>query len=114
MKKEAEESESPWLDEHTLQNFIKGSYVGGFSVNTFVIKILLDQIDGQKNYPMAEVHKLIKRVYPDLEFGPRTSISIASNENWVKVMGNKTKVSVYTLKLGYTDENDKVGPDLFG
>ena len=113
LRQEAGKSESTWLDEHTLQNFIKNTYIGGFSVNTFVVKILLDQIDGQKNYPMAEVHKLIKRVCPDLEFGPRTSISIASNENWVKVMGNKIKVSVYTIKLGPSEGNNKVGPDLF-
>lgn len=98
VEEEAGKLKSDWIDDYCLRNFIiqLGTEI---TVNTFVIKLLMDQIDGQKLYSMADVHKLIKRVYPDLDFGSRTSIGIASNENWVRLMGNKTKISVYNVTL---------------
>jgi DNA primase len=90
-----------WLDKDSLATYCKSLNESEFTTNTFVIKLLLDQIDGQRTYSMSEVHKLIKRVYPAIELKNRTSISIACNENWVKLMRNQSKVAVYTLNIRY-------------
>jgi len=112
LEEEAGGSYSEWIDEHSLKHFV--TRIGNeITANTFVIKLLMDEIDGKKNYSMSEVHKLIKRVNPNLDFGRRTSIGIASNDNWVRLMGNRDKVSVYQISLHGSEPCNSLSPEIF-
>ena len=74
-----------------------------FRTNTFVLKILIDSLDAGKSYTMQETHKIIRRVFPTLEFGKRTSLSIVSDPNLMQRMKNQTKVSTYELDFSFDD-----------
>lgn len=100
-----------WITEEMLRNWCHKTSDDSFETNTFVVKLVLDQLDGQKSYDLPDVHKLLKRVYPDLRLGERTSISIASYPELITMMKNKTKVGVYKLELKFDDYRDKSDKD---
>lgn len=88
-----------------------------FRTNSLVIKILIDSFDVGKNYSMSEIHKIIRRVFPTLEFGKRTSVSIISDVNLMQRMKNQTKVSCYELEFlieeGNLNDIEKNKKELF-
>ena len=93
-----------WLSEFLFKNQCRKIDKTKFQTNTFTIKMLLDQL-GHRTFDMAEVHKLIKRVFPNMKLDStnRTSISIASEPELVLQMKGKTKIATYTLQLDFKD-----------
>lgn len=98
-----------WISTDYMKKYCQKENNSRFTVNTFAIKLIADQLDGSKQYTMSEIHKLFKRAYPQrrLDTKQRTSISIASYENLTKLMKGQDKVATYVLDFKFTDFVDE-------
>jgi len=94
-----DEKNSNYMKEHYFKKISEKH----FKINSFAIKLLLDQFDGSKTYNMRSTHKTLKTVTKSVGDWQRTSVSFKLDDELVKRNRNNSTLQCYWIVLKRSD-----------